>query len=103
MGFHLSRVIEVYAESPTGSGRVGSGYRVTATAVLTAGHVVAGPLATECEVRPLGEQKWIRGSVQWRDDSADVALIGLPPDAPPPAPDSPMPQWGAVAGGADAG
>ena len=109
MGFDDRRVIEVFAKSATDSGRVGSGYRVTATAILTAGHVVAGlpvgsPMAEDstgrCEVRPLGTQDWISGSVLWRDESADVALIGLPANAPPLPPGSPMPRWGVV-GGAD--
>ena len=42
MGFDRHRVMEVFAKPVDGPGRVGSGYRVTDTAVLTAEHVVTG-------------------------------------------------------------
>jgi len=42
MGFDRRRVVEVFVKPVNGSGRVGSGYRVNQTAVLTAGHVVTG-------------------------------------------------------------
>jgi hypothetical protein len=84
---------------------------VTAASVLTAGHVVAGlPIrsladmaaadgsAGRRQVRLLGMQEWVSGSVLWRDHSADVALIGLSHDRPQLPPGSPMPRWGAVDG-----
>ena len=90
MGFDRDRVMEVFARPVNGPGRVGSGYRVTETAVLTAGHVVTGlPVrspaqvtagdegAGRCELRTLGEEDWTGGSVLWRGESADVAVIGL--------------------------
>src|SRR5438552_4103225 len=40
VGFDCHRVMEVFVQPVNGSGRVGSGYRVTETSVLTAGHVV---------------------------------------------------------------
>ena len=108
MGLDRGRVMEVFARPVNGPGRVGSGYRVTETAVLTAGHVVAGlPVrsparvaagdegAGRCEVRVLGERAWVSGSVLWRGESADVALIGLAGDVPP---GSPGPRWGRVDG-----
>lgn len=108
MGFDRHRVMEVFVKPPNGPGRVGSGYRVSATSVLTAAHVVAGlPIqpgpetaagdddAGRCEVRPLGGVSgWISGSVLWRDDSADVALIGIAGDAAPLPLGSPAPRWG---------
>lgn len=111
MGLDRYRVMEVFAEPAGGAGRVGSGYRVTATSALTAAHVVtglpirgrdesAGPRgrAGRCELRPLGVRNWVSGSVLWRDESADVALIGLSAGAPPLPPGSPPPRWGAVDG-----
>ena len=111
MGFDRHRVMEVFVKPVNGPGRVGSGYRVTETAVLTAGHVVTGlPVgspaqvtagdqsAGRCELRVLGEQAWMSGSVLWRDESADVALIGLAGDVPPLPPGSPVPRWGRVDG-----
>ena len=111
MGFDRHRVMEVFAKPVNGPGRVGSGYRVSDAAVLTAGHVVSGlPVrsraeaaaggngAGRCEVRPLGGQVWMSASVLWHDQSADVALIGLAGGAPPLPPGSPMPRWGRVEG-----
>ena len=110
MGFDRHRVMEVFAGAENGGGRVGSGYRVAEGLVLTAGHVVAGLTAhphgelsaagyrAKCEVRPLGARAWITGSVLWRDEAADVALIGLASDAPPLPPGSPVPLWGMVDG-----
>ena len=111
MGFDRHRVMEVFARPVNGPGRVGSGYRVNETAVLTAGHVVTGlPVrspaqvtagdegAGRCELRALGERAWVSGSVLWRDESADVALIGLAGDVPPLPPGSPVPRWGRVDG-----
>ena len=111
MGFDRDRVMEVFARPVNGPGRVGSGYRVTERAVLTAGHVVTGlPVrsaaesaagddgAGHCELRALGERAWVSGSVLWRDNSADVAVIGLAGDVPPLPPGSPVPRWGRVDG-----
>ena len=103
--------MEVFVKPVNGSGRIGSGYRVNETAVLTAGHVVTGlPVrspakvtagdegAGRCELRALGERAWMNGSLLWRDKSADVALIGLAGDVPPLPPGSPVPRWGRVDG-----
>ena len=111
MGFDRHRVMEVFVKPVNGPGRVGSGYRVNETAVLTAGHVVTGlPVrspaqvtagdegAGRCELRALGERAWMSGSVLWRGKSADVALIGLAGDVPPLPPGSPVPRWGRVDG-----
>ena len=76
MGLDRDRVMEVFAKPVNGRGRIGSGYRVTEAAVLTAGHVVRGlPVGSRtepaagaddtgrCEMRPLGAQVWVSGSV----------------------------------------
>jgi len=96
MGFDPSRVMEVYAQPGNGPGSVGSGYRVTDTAVLTAAHVLDG--TDRCEVRPLLARDWISGSVKWRDETADVAVIRLDGVAPPLSPGSPALRWGKVTG-----
>ncbi len=111
VGFDRHRVVEVFARPVNSPGRVGSGYRVTETVVLTAGHVVTGlPVrssaevaagdegAGRCELRPLDERAWVSGSVLWRDEAADVALVGLAGDVPPVPPGSPVPRWGRVDG-----
>jgi hypothetical protein len=111
MGLDRDRVMEVFAKPVNGPGRVGSGYRVTETVVLTAGHVVTGlpvgspaqaPAGDEgagrCELRALGERAWVSGSVLWLDESADVAVIGLAEDVPPLPPGGPVPRWGRVDG-----
>jgi Trypsin-like peptidase domain len=111
VGFDLHRVMEVFVKPVNGPGRVGSGYQVNQTAVLTAGHVVASlPVrspakvtagdegAGRCELRALGERAWMSGSVLWRDESADVALIGLAGAVPRLPPGSPVPRWGRVDG-----
>ena len=108
MGFDRHRVMEVFVKPADGPGRVGSGYRVSETAVLTAGHVVTGlPVRSpaqvaagdegggRCELRALGERAWTSGWVLWRDESADVALIGLADDV---SAGSPVPRWGQVEG-----
>jgi tetratricopeptide (TPR) repeat protein len=109
MGLDRHRVMEVFVKPVNGPGRVGSGYRVNETTVLTAGHVVTGlPVrslaqmtagdegADRCELRALGERTWTNGSVLWRGTSADVAIIGLARDVPPVPPGGPMPRWGRV-------
>jgi Tetratricopeptide repeat len=115
MGFDRHRVMEVFVKPVNGRGRVGSGYRVNETTVLTAGHVVTGlPVrspaqvtagdegAGRCELRALGERAWTNGSVLWRvkskDVAMDVAVIGLAGNVPPLPPGSPVPRWGRVDG-----
>jgi Tetratricopeptide repeat len=111
MGLDRHRVMEVFIKPVNGRGRVGSGYRVNQSSVLTAGHVVTGlPVrspaqvaagnggAGRCELRVLGEQAWMSGSLLWLDESADVAVIGLPGDVPSLPPGSPVPRLGRVDG-----
>ncbi len=115
MGLDRHRVMEVFVKPANGPGRVGSGYRVNETAVLTAGHLVTGlPVrspaqvtardegAGRCELRVLGDPAWTNGSVLWRGTSADaamdVAVIGLAGDVPPVLPGGLVPRWGRVDG-----
>jgi hypothetical protein len=73
------RVTEVFApaDRPDRATTVGSGYLVTDTLVLTAGHVVAPATGGACQVRPLGEADWRQARVVWRAESCDAALLQL--------------------------
>jgi Trypsin-like peptidase domain len=55
---------------------VGSGYLLRDGLVLTAGHVVDVAGEQDCEVRPLGEEQWLKAQVAWRGTGdCDVALL----------------------------
>jgi len=73
------RVVEVFAPTPPGSpDRFGSGYLLSGTLVLTAGHVV-DPAREGCKVRPLGQEKWLEvEEVVWRGKEHDAALLRIP-------------------------
>lgn len=68
------RVVEVWA--PASERPFGSGYLISDGLVLTAGHVVDGA-GRGIEVRPLGQDAWIRARVVWRGKLGDVALLRL--------------------------
>ncbi|MFD7434868.1 trypsin-like peptidase domain-containing protein [Streptomyces sp. NPDC059861] len=92
-GLDAARVAEVLVGGPRGRpGRRGSGYRVSGHCVLTAAHVVAGPVDRLCvrfDADLPGE--WSADArVVLLDEAADVALLeltgpppGLPAVAPP--------------------
>ncbi|MFE0256054.1 trypsin-like peptidase domain-containing protein [Streptomyces sp. NPDC059010] len=91
-GLEAARVAEILVRRPDGlPGRRGSGYRVGGATVLTAAHVVAGPLAS-LRVRFDADRpgEWSAAArVVLLAESADVALLeitGLPADAPPAGP-----------------
>ena len=105
MGFDPARVVEVYLRDPAGKERVGSGYLVSGRVVLTAGHLVAGPLEggtdapepSRCEVRPFGLSGWLLARLVWWDEPRDVGLLRLDDDYRIP-PGSPVPRWGRLSG-----
>ncbi|NUP14833.1 MAG: trypsin-like peptidase domain-containing protein [Streptomyces sp.] len=93
-GLEAARVAEILVRRPDGlPGRRGSGYRVGEATVLTAAHVVAGPLAS-LRVRFDADRpgEWAADArVVLLAESADVALLeitdpptGAPPAGPPP-------------------
>ena len=74
------RVTEVWAGSE-GKGQVGSGYLISGGAVLTAGHVLDGPV-DDLQVRPLASADWIPARLTWSSSDQDAALLHF--DAGPP-------------------
>jgi hypothetical protein len=71
-------------DAPRSPHRVGSGYFVTSTLVLTACHVAPEDASTPVSVRvENGEPRWReQGRVVWRDESLDAALIEVFPPLP---------------------
>ncbi|MGI5377067.1 effector-associated domain 2-containing protein [Streptomyces sp. CA-251387] len=97
-GLEAARVAEILVRRPGGlPGRRGSGYRVGEACVLTAAHVVAGPVAS-VRVRFDADRpgEWSADArVVLSAESADVALLeltGLPRHLPPADP----PRYAAV-------
>jgi hypothetical protein len=77
----LSRVAELIVTHPGGKRR-GSGYRVTATAVLTAKHVVADAVSVEVRFNPDLPGQWRTHAVpRWISPSTDVAVLSITPPA----------------------
>ena len=77
MGLERARVAEIYIESTR---RIGSGYLLTDSHLLTAHHVVAQNGQDEVAVpqgkaRLLGQHAWFPVSVVWSDPHLDVALL----------------------------
>ncbi|MBT2675829.1 trypsin-like peptidase domain-containing protein [Streptomyces sp. ISL-14] len=97
-GLEAARVAEILVRRPGGpAGRRGSGYRVGEACVLTAAHVVAGPVAS-VRVRFDADRpgEWsAEARVVLLAESADLALLelaDLPPGRPPVGP----PRYAAV-------
>jgi len=64
----------------SGTGRRGSGYRVSASAVLTAEHVVRGADAVEVRFNPDRPDEWVtNGDVVWSDPDVDAAVVVITP------------------------
>ncbi|MFE9402664.1 trypsin-like peptidase domain-containing protein [Streptomyces sp. NPDC006530] len=83
-GLDPHRIAEIIVETGAGRRR-GSGYRVSASAVLTAAHVVADAtaLVVRCDADRDGE--WSApATVTWADRHSDLAVLGVEP--PPGAP-----------------
>lgn len=97
-GLEAARVAEVLVEKPGAKpGRRGSGYRVGERSVLTAAHVVAGPVASvrvRFEADLPGE--WSADvRVALRAEAADIALLEIL-TAPPGDAAVPHPRYGTV-------
>ena len=71
-------------DASAGDTRVGTGYFVTASLVLTALHVVPDDFETPISIRvEEGEPRWRHnGRVKWRDTDLDAALIQVSPPLP---------------------
>ncbi|MET7382357.1 trypsin-like peptidase domain-containing protein [Streptomyces sp. NPDC005526] len=99
-GLEAARVAEILVGRPGGlPGRRGSGYRVGGAFVLTAAHVVAGPVAA-LRVRFDADQpgEWSADAhVVLLAETADVALLELA-HVPPVVPAADPPRWAAVPG-----
>jgi Trypsin-like peptidase domain len=72
----VAELIVTYADGR----RRGSGYRVTAEAVLTAAHVVEGALSVQVRFEPDLPGEWSTRAVSWWiDPDLDVAVVSIPP------------------------
>ncbi|MBM9509392.1 trypsin-like peptidase domain-containing protein [Actinacidiphila acididurans] len=79
-GLDPHRIAEVIVAD--GGGRRGSGYRVTATAVLTAAHVVVDAMDLQVRFDVDRPGQWaVPGTVAWIDPSTDVAVVTITPVA----------------------
>jgi len=81
-GIERDRVAELIVEA--GKARLrGTGYRVTASAVLTAAHVIAGATAVQVRFNADLPDEWESvGTVLFEDRDADVAVLGIVPRWP---------------------
>ncbi|MCA1696087.1 MAG: serine protease, partial [Actinobacteria bacterium] len=71
----VAELIVTYADGR----RRGSGYRVTAEAVLTAAHVVEGALSVQVRFEPDLPGEWCTTAVSWwAEPEVDVAVVSIP-------------------------
>jgi len=76
---HLDRVAELIV-THSGGQRRGSGYRVTADAVLTAAHVVAEVVSVRVRFEPDLPGEWtVAATVRWVDPVSDLAVVAIQP------------------------
>ena len=80
-GIDPERVAELLVDlSGPGSGRRGSGYRVSASAVLTAAHVVRDATRVRVRFNAGRPGEWLtEGRVAWSDPGVDAAVVTIPP------------------------
>ncbi|HEX3213471.1 MAG TPA: trypsin-like peptidase domain-containing protein, partial [Actinomycetota bacterium] len=80
-GIDPERVAEVLVElDGHGPGRRGSGYRISAEAVLTAAHVVRDADAVRVRFDADRSGEWVaEGRVAWSDPGVDVAVVTITP------------------------
>jgi hypothetical protein len=78
-GLDLARVAEILVATNTGVERRGSGYRVTANAVLTAAHIVreAAVVRVRFDAGQTGREWTAEGAVVWSDARIDVAVVAV--------------------------
>jgi hypothetical protein len=76
---HRDRIAELTVTTADGRRR-GSGYRVTANAVLTAAHVLAGAKRVHVRFEPDLPRQWTATTLDWWVDSdSDVAVVSIEP------------------------
>ena len=80
-GIDPERVAELIVTTRgQGPDRRGSGYRITAEAVLTAAHVVAGATGVRVRFDADRSGEWAaEGRVAWSDPEVDVAVVAITP------------------------
>jgi hypothetical protein len=80
-GIDPERVAEVLVDvRGRGSGRRGSGYRVSASVVLTAAHVVRDAARVRVRFNADRPGEWLtEGSVAWSDATVDAAVVTITP------------------------
>lgn len=80
-GIDPGRVAELLVTlAEPGSGRRGSGYRVSASVVLTAAHVVRDAARVRGRFDADRPGEWLaEGSVAWSDPTVDVAVVAITP------------------------
>jgi hypothetical protein len=80
-GIDPERVAELIVRTKgQGPDRRGSGYRITAEAVLTAAHVVAGATGVQVRFDADRSGEWAAdGQVEWSDPEVDVAVVAITP------------------------
>ena len=77
-GLDPGRLAEVLVMHADGSHSRGSGYLVTPTAVLTAGHVVAGAAGIRLRFEAGLPAEWTAaGTVEFRDPAGDLAVVSV--------------------------
>jgi hypothetical protein len=80
-GISPQRVAELLVTPAVpGPGRRGSGYRVSASAVLTAAHVVQGAAQVWVRFNADRPGEWLtEGTVEWSDSTVDAAVVSIMP------------------------
>jgi hypothetical protein len=80
-GVDPERVAELLvAPAGPGPGRRGSGYRVTASAVLTAAHVVRDAARVQVRFNADRPTEWLTdGQVVWSEEAVDAAVVAITP------------------------
>ena len=80
-GIDPGRVAElIVTPAQAGPGRRGSGYRVSASAVLTAAHVVRDAARVQVRFNADRPGEWLtEGTVEWSDSAIDAAVVVITP------------------------
>lgn len=85
-GLERARVAELIVTTRGGSRRRGSGYRVTADRVLTAGHVLDDAETVDVRFEPDLPGKWTARATGWTTAETDIGVLTFVPPAGEPIP-----------------